>query len=103
MREVVKEIAPAKKPRKKRNIILGVCFGYACFTLISQQIQINRKQSELAELEDKIVIQEVKNGEVEDVYKSDDKKSEEYIKKIAREELGYAEPDERVFINIAGE
>ncbi len=107
MKDAVREVVAAKKPKKRRNIILGVCFGlfivYACVTLISQQVQINQKQSELAELEDKIIIQEVKNGEVEDVYKSDDKENEEYIKKIARDELGYAEPDERVFINIAGE
>lgn len=107
MREVVREIEPTKKPKKKRNIIFGVLLGlfaaYAVVTLISQQIQINQKQSELSELEDKILIQEVKNGEVEAVYNSDEDKNEEYIKKIARDQLGYAEPDERVFINIAGE
>ena len=37
------------------------------------------------------------------MYNSDEDKNEEYIKKIARDQLGYAEPDERVFINIAGE
>ena len=107
MKEVVREIEPTKKPKKKRNIVFGVLLGvfaaYAVVTLISQQVQINQKQSELSELEDKILIQDVKNGEVEEVYNSDDKENEEYIRRIAREELGYAEPDERVFINIAGE
>ncbi|WP_255882957.1 MULTISPECIES: septum formation initiator family protein [unclassified Ruminococcus] len=107
MKEVVREIEPTKKPKKKRNIVIGTLLGffavYAVVTLISQQVQINRKQSELSQLEDKILIQEVKNGEVEKVYNSDDKENEEYIRRIAREELGYAEPDERVFINIAGE
>ena len=107
MKEVVREIEPTKKPKKKRNIVFGVLLGvfaaYAVVTLISQQVQINQKQSELSELEDKILILEVKNGEVEEVYNSDDKENEEYIRRIAREELGYAEPDERVFINIAGE
>ena len=107
MKEVVREIETTKKPKKKRNIIFGVLLvlfaAYAVVTLISQQVQINQKQSELSELEDKIIIQEVKNVEVEQVYNSSDKENEEYIKKIARDELGYAEPDERVFINIAGE
>ncbi|MGN0441804.1 MAG: septum formation initiator family protein [Acutalibacteraceae bacterium] len=107
MKEVVREIETTKKPKKKRNVIFGVLIvlfaAYAVVTLISQQVQINQKQSELSELEDKIIIQEVKNGEVEQVYNSSDKENEEYIKKIARDELGYAEPDERVFINIAGE
>ena len=77
MKEVVREIEPTKKPKKKRNIVFGVLLGvfaaYAVVTLISQQVQINQKQSELSELEDKILIQEVKNGEVEEVYNSDDK------------------------------
>ena len=107
MKEVVREIETTKKPKKKRNIIFGVLLvlfaAYAVVTLISQQVQINQKQSELSELEYKIIIQEVKHGEVEQVYNSSDKENEEYIKKIARDELGYAEPDERVFINIAGE
>lgn len=107
MKEVVREVEPVKKPSKRRRTIFGICFAlfaaYAVFTLISQQIQISQKQEELSQLEDKILIQEVKNGEVEDVYNSSDEENEEYIKKIAREELDYAEPDERIFINIAGE
>lgn len=107
MKEVVREVEPVKKPSKKRRAIFGICFGlfavYAVVTLISQQIQISQKQDELSQLEDKILIQEVKNGEVEDVYNSGDEENEEYIKKIARQELDYAEPDERIFINIAGE
>lgn len=107
MKEVVREIEPAKKTRKKRNIILGICFGlfiaYAVVTLISQQLQINQKKSELSALEDQILVWDVKNEQVEEIYNSDDEANDEYIKKIAREELGYAEPDERVFIIIAGE
>lgn len=107
MKEVVHEIEPAKKPNKKRNIILGVCFGlfivYAIVTLVSQQVQINQKKTELSNLDDQICIWDVKNEQVEEVYNSDEQANEEYIKKIAREELGYAESDERVFIIIAGE
>lgn len=107
VKEVVQEVKAVKKSRKKRNIILGACFSlfivYAVITLISQQMQINKKQSELSDLEDRIIIQEIKNDKVKDVYDSGDDKNEAYVKKIAREELDYAEPDERVFINIAGE
>ncbi len=107
MKEVVREVESEKKPDKKRKIIFGICFGvfalYAGVTLISQQLQISQKQAELSQLEDNILIQEVKNSEVADVYNSSDEENEEYIKRIARQELGYAEPDERIFINIAGE
>lgn len=107
MKEVVREIETTKKPKKKRNIIFGVLLvlfaAYAVVTLISQQVQINQKQSELSEIENKSLIEDFKIEEIKNVYKSSDEENEEYIKKIARDELGYAEPDERVFINIAGE
>lgn len=107
MKEVVREIETTKKPKKKRNVIFGVLIvlfaAYAVVTLISQQVQINQKQSELSEIENKSLIEDFKIEEIKNVYKSSDEENEEYIKKIARDELGYAEPDERVFINIAGE
>lgn len=104
----VKEIKiekPKHKKRSKKNIILASALGvfviYAVVTLINQQIQITQKTNELDELEDKIVIQEVKNDEISEIYNSGE--NEEYIEKIARDELGFAYKGERIFINIAGE
>lgn len=104
MKEIVHEIEPAKKPKKKRRFILVACLAvflvYAVATLVSQQIQINQKQSELTELEDKIEIQEIKNDDAKELYNSEE--TDELYRQKARES-GYAEPDERVFINVAGE
>ena len=55
------------------------------------------------ELNDEIVIQEVKNDEIKQVYELEDAENDAYIERVAREEFDYSKQGERVFINIAGE
>lgn len=106
----VKEVKIEKKKTKKLSrenliliIILAVVVVYGLITLINLQVQINQKGKELDSLNDKIVIQEVKNKDLENVYNSDDEKNAEYIEDLARKDLDYAYKGERIFINIAGE
>lgn len=93
--------------KKKKNIILYIALIgfsiYAVVTLVNQQMQINQKTAELEEVENSIMVQEVKNKEISKVYNSDDKENAKYIEKFAREEFDYANKDERIFINIAGD
>lgn len=93
--------------KKKKNIILYIALIgfsiYAVVTLVNQQMQINQKTSELEEVENSIMVQEVKNKEISKVYNSNDKENAKYIEKFAREEFDYANKDERIFINIAGD
>ena len=44
----------------------------------------------------------IKNEEMSKVVNSTDKESQEYIEKIARENLDFAKEGERVFVNISG-
>lgn len=96
-----------KQKKKKKSFLLYIALivfsVYAVVTLVNQQIQINQKESELGDLEDKIYVQEVKNKEISKVYNSDDKDNAKYIEKFAREEFDYANKDERIFINIKGD
>lgn len=96
-----------KQKKKKKSFLLYIALiafsVYAVVTLVNQQLQINQKESELDELENSIVVQEVKNKEISKVYNSDDKDNAKYIEKFAREEFDYANKDERIFINIAGD
>jgi cell division protein FtsB len=69
--------------------------------LVNQQIKINEKRRQLSEIKQQIQVQEIKNGEIKSALTSDGDNSE-YIERKAREDLGYAKPGERVFINIAG-
>lgn len=105
----IKEVKIEKKKHKlsKKKIALtcvgSVLAAYGVFMLVHQQVQINQKSKELAELEDKIVIQEVKNKDINSVYQSNESENAEYIERLARENLDYAHKGERIFINISGE
>lgn len=85
------------------SMLLIIFAFYAVFTLVNQQMDIAKKQEELKNLNDSIVIQEVKNEEIKQVYELDDDENDAYIEREARQEFDYCMQGERVFINIAGE
>ena len=93
--------------------VLGF-LGYVSVTLISQQMQISAKASELESIKQSIAVQEVKNEEIKNVYNvlkqlsrggdsKEYKESLNYIERVAREDYGYSKQGERIFVNIAGE
>lgn len=97
----------SSKKKKKKNFIIYIALiafsVYAVVTLVNQQIQINQKKAEYDELVDSSYVWDVKIKEISEVYNSDDKDNAKYIEKFAREEFDYANKDERIFINIAGD
>lgn len=102
---VVKEVTGKK--RKKQHMFLlyaaiAVFAVYIVYALISQYYDINEKQAELAALNDKITVQEIKNEEITNIYNLSDKDNEDYIEQKARED-GYLYAGERVFVNISGD
>lgn len=102
---VVKEVTPKKK-RKKKFILLYVAVFvlavYAVYALITQYSQIDKKKSQLDELNKKISVQEIKNDEITNIYNLSDKDNEDYIEQKAKED-GYLHAGERVFVNISGD
>ncbi|HCR44356.1 MAG TPA: septum formation initiator [Ruminococcaceae bacterium] len=94
-----------KKQKVKKSFLLRfaifVFAVYMVWGLVNQQIKINEKRRQLSEIKQQIQVQEIKNGEIKSALTSDGDNSE-YIERKAREDLGYAKPGERVFINIAG-
>ena len=76
---------------------------YVVITLVHQQVEIAEKKAQLKALNDEIVIQEVKNDEMNRVNEFDEAENAEYIERVAREEFDYSKQGERVFINVAGE
>lgn len=99
----------AKRTKKKRGINIALSLSliifafYAVVTLVNQQTEIAEKKEELEEVENTIVVQEVKNDEIKQVYELDDDENDAYLERVAREEFDYCKQGERVFINIAGE
>ena len=93
-----------KKKRYKRSLLLRLCVAvYILAALIDQQIQISEKREQLAQLQQDIRIQEIRNDEVSGTQSSSGGMSDEYAEKIARQELGMAGENERVFVIVTGE
>lgn len=73
---------------------------YLLVTFVSGQMRVAEKQRELAELGNLVERQVEQNAELERLMESGDEDA--YVERIAREKLGYARPDERVFVDISG-
>lgn len=103
MSEKIKEL---KINKYKGSLILKIallCFAaYIIFTLISQQITISEKTSELNGLSDQVKAQEIKNQEIQYAIDEELAGDKQYAEEYARGELGYAKQGERVYVNIGG-
>ena len=85
-----------KKKKQRGSIILRIAvFAFAAFvagSLLTQQVQIAEKRRQL---------EDIKNEDLEQAL-GDGSDQGDYVERIARESLDYAKPNERVFVNIAG-
>lgn len=102
----IKEIKP-KKIRKKRHILLYIAIigfvFYAVITIINQSVEISKKRVELQNLQQQINVVEIQTQYLQKVQNYSGEELEEYIEKIAKEDMGYIGEGERIFINVAGE
>lgn len=93
-----------KKKRKFKIFhvfVLGLV-GYTTFTLINQQIQIDKKKKELENLSEQIEIQKIKNDQISEFANSDFEDQREYVERTARSDLDLSKKGEKVFVNISG-
>ena len=86
-----------RRLKKRHSTILMIVFAVAvCYFLISfivMQSDIKSQEKYNAQLADK----KAENEELEKLVKSSD--LDDYVEQIARRELGYVFPDERVYYN----
>lgn len=75
--------------------------GYLVAGLVFNQVDIAAKQKELQDLENQLEQQRQQNDELERVLESGS--DQEIIERVARNKLGYAKPNERVFIDVTGQ
>ena len=75
--------------------------GYLVAGLVFNQVDIAAKQKELQDLENQLEQQRQQNDELERVLESGS--AQEIIERVARDKLGYAKPNERVFIDVTGQ
>lgn len=93
-----------KKP-KGSFLLRAAIFSFALYfivLLVNQQVQISQKRQELASLNQQIQIQEIKNEDIKHALSNGATQNSDYIERVARENLHFAKPGERVFVNIAG-
>ena len=64
------------------------------------QVSISSKQQALASVQQQLEQQQAENEELERVLTSGSE--EEIVERVARDRLGYARPDERVFVDVSG-
>ena len=84
---------------KKHSVILAVLFcALVCYfvaTLISLQMQVRAQENNVEELKTQYQQQLDENAELQQLIEEGNES--EYIEKIAREQYGYAKPNERVY------
>lgn len=97
------------KTKKSRGFLplklaMFVVAGAAMVTLVFWQVKIVDKRTELADLQAKIAAQDTKNEEIRNTVKSleNDDGLKNYAEKKAREDLDYAKPGERIFVDVGG-
>ena len=95
-----------KKKKQKGSFLLRMAvFAFAVYiivALVNQQVQISQKRQELTIIKQQIQIQEIKNEDIKHALSTGTSQNSDYIERVARENLHFAKPGERVFVNIAG-
>jgi len=94
--------AAAKRARRRGALCLALAAlcVYFIYSVIVIRVNITRERQSLELLERRIYDQRLINEELERIVYSDGEK--EYIERLAREKLGYAAIDERIFVDLAG-
>lgn len=94
-----------EKEKYKGSLILKIavlcCAAFFLVSLIGQQVRIKEKQEELEVLQTQLKTQQIKNEELKNSLEQGDDLAD-YAEKVARRDLDYAKPEERVFIDVGG-
>lgn len=77
--------------------LLVVVFVIVAITFIRQQGEINDYNDKIEEINSQIAYEEKHSKELEE--KSELYSSDDYIEKVARDELGLVKADEKVFVD----
>ena len=87
--------------RRRKAVLTALSFVclYLAISVVSVQIKLRGQQMELQRIQQQIELARQENDELVRILNGGEA---EYIERIAREKLGYAAVDERVFEDIAG-
>jgi len=86
-----------KKKINVKKLLIGLCFLYACYSFVSQQIIIIKINKEVDYTKQELTKLQKKNERLQDEVNMS--KTDAYIEKLAREILNLIKPDETPVIN----
>ena len=94
-----------KKKKKKTDLFFKLALFLiaiiSAVQLISIHSSISANEEQLAKLEQELAVTTAENEQLQQQLEQG--VTDEYIENIAREQLGYVSPFERIFIDVAGE
>ncbi|MEG1800490.1 MAG: septum formation initiator family protein [Oscillospiraceae bacterium] len=90
-----------KKLFSIKSIAFFVAITYLSVNLISAQFELMTKKQELSALQQQQQRLVLENQDAQRLLDSEDETA--YVERIARDRLGYANPNEKVYIDIQGE
>lgn len=93
-----------KKSISKKSILRRLCFIafiiYVCFVLVDMQISIADKNDELVVLQQQCETQRIHNKDLQ--RQISESVEDKEVERIARWQLDYVSPDEKVFQDVSG-
>ena len=101
MRKVEKTKPKMSMKKLLFRVTTVVAAAYLVVSFVGGQFQVAAKRGELQELDAQLEKQVATNKELVRMMESGD--DEAYVERVAREKLGYARPQERVFVDLTGE
>ena len=97
----VREMQNLKKKINIGSVLLLLAIIYLSINLISAQFELMTKKQELANAQAQKERLQLEVADTQSLLEED--RDEVYIERIARERLGYANPGEKVYIDIQSE
>ena len=90
-----------KKKINVRSVLFLLAIVYLTINLISAQFELMTKKQELASIQSQKDRLQLEVADTQSLLEED--RDEVYIERVARERLGYANPGEKVYIDIQSE
>ncbi len=90
------------KKRRKSLLLRLAVFSFAVYiavVLIQQQLEIGRKKTEISSLKLQYQQQLSRDDELQ---RSLSENNDQYMESVARDTLGYARPNEHIYVNVPG-
>ncbi|NMA06736.1 MAG: hypothetical protein GX928_03335 [Ruminococcaceae bacterium] len=95
-----KKLLKSERRRKALCLVLAAFCVYFIYSIVMLRINISKEKKQLDELNLLVKEQKYENEELERIIFDGGEK--EYIERIARQKLGYAAIDEKIFVDLSG-